>query len=305
MEDDPEDFDADEATAIVRVADVQKSADKRSEHHLLVHVQGTEMGRVRALDKPVMLIGRSTDADIWLSDDGISRKHARFVRQGGVTVIEDLESANGTFVQGEKITRRVLKTGDQIQLGPSSLFRYSITDDDQRALLEQLYSTSVTDALTGARNREYLDTLMVSELSYAKRHDHDISFLLFDLDHFKRINDTFGHPAGDAVLVAVSNVVRGTLRAEDSLCRYGGEEFCVLLRSIDLVGAAALAERIRSLIQGLAVVHDGRTIPVTASIGCSSRVELTEPSASGLVGLADRRLYLAKAAGRNRVVAEG
>lgn len=304
MEDDPEDFDADEATAIVRIADVQKS-DKRGEHHLLVHVQGTEMGRVRALDKPVMLIGRSTDADIWLSDDGISRKHARFVRQGGVTVIEDLESANGTFVQGEKVTRRVLKTGDQIQLGPSSLFRFSITDDDQRALLEQLYSTSVTDALTGARNREYLDTLMVSELSYAKRHDHHISFLLFDLDHFKRVNDTFGHPAGDAVLVAVSNVVRSTLRAEDSLCRYGGEEFCVLLRSIDLAGAAALAERIRGLIEGLAIVHDGRAIPVTASIGCSSRAELTEPSPSGLVGLADRRLYLAKAGGRNRVVAEG
>ena len=305
MADEPEDFDTDEATAIVRIADVQKSSGKSVEYHLLVHVQGTEMGRVRALDKPTMLIGRATDADIWLSDDGVSRKHARFVRQGGVTVIEDLESANGTFVQGEKVARRVLKTGDQIQLGPSAIFRYSITDDDQRALLEQLYSTSVTDSLTGARNREYLDTLMVSELSYAKRHEHDISFLLFDLDHFKRVNDTFGHPAGDAVLVAVSTAVRGTLRAEDALCRYGGEEFCVLLRSIDLPGAAQLGERIRSIIQELRVIHDGHAIPVTASIGCSSRAELLEPSASGLVGLADRRLYLAKAAGRNRVVSQG
>jgi len=305
LADDPEDFDADEATAIVRVADVQKSAEKGIEHHLLVHVQGTEMGRVRALEKPTMLIGRSTDADIWLSDDGVSRKHARFVRQGGVTVIEDLESANGTFVQGEKVSRRVLKTGDQIQLGPTALFRYSITDNDQRALLEQLYSTSVTDALTGARNREYLDTLMVSELSYAKRHDHDISFVLFDLDHFKRINDTYGHPAGDAVLVAVSAVVRSTLRAEDALCRYGGEEFCILLRSIDLAGAARLAERIRTLIQELRIVHEGRTIPVTASIGCASRAELTEATSSALVGLADRRLYRAKAAGRNRVVSSG
>jgi len=305
LADDPEDFDGDEATAIVRIADVQKSGQRSVEHHLLVHVQGTEMGRVRALDKPTMLIGRSTDADIWLSDDGVSRKHARFERQGGVTTIEDLESANGTFVQGEKVSRRALKTGDQIQLGPTALFRYSITDDDQRALLEQLYSTSVTDALTGARNREYLDTLMVSELSYAKRHSHDISFLLFDLDHFKRINDTYGHPAGDAVLVAVSATVRATLRVEDALCRYGGEEFCVLLRSIDLAGAVRLAERIRSLIEGLRVVHDGHPIPVTASIGCASRAELEEPSASALVGLADRRLYLAKAKGRNRVVSEG
>jgi len=305
LADDPEDFDADEATAIVRVADVQKSAEKGIEHHLLVHVQGTEMGRVRALEKATMLIGRSTDADIWLSDDGVSRKHARFARQGGVTVIEDLESANGTFVQGEKISRRVLKTGDQIQLGPTALFRYSITDNDQRALLEQLYSTSVTDALTGARNREYLDTLMVSELSYAKRHDHDISFVLFDLDHFKLVNDTYGHPAGDAVLVAVSAVVRSTLRAEDALCRYGGEEFCILLRSIDLAGAARLAERIRMLIQELRIVHEGRAIPVTASIGCASRAELSEATPSGLVGLADRRLYRAKAEGRNRVVSSG
>lgn len=298
--------DGDEATAVVNIAEFQRAqGDGKNDHHLLIHVQGTEMGRVRELVGNKVSMGRSTEADIWVNDDGVSRRHAQFIRQGQSFVLEDLKSANGTFVQGNRVDRKVLKNGDQIQLGPSAIFRYSVTDDDQKALLEQLYSTSVTDPLTGARNREYLDTLLVSELSYAKRHGHDLSFVLFDLDHFKKINDTHGHPAGDAVLIAVANTVRAALRKEDALCRYGGEEFCVVLRSIDLEGAAAMGERIRKMLEALEVEVEGHTIPVTGSIGCASRSELTDQSATALIGLADRRLYLAKERGRNRVVAEG
>jgi len=264
--------ETDEATAVVNIGEFRRSGGKTSTvHHLLVHVQGAEMGRVRELTKDSLLVGRATEADIWLSDDGVSRKHARLTRHGDNYVLQDLNSANGSLVQGTKVERKVLSSGDQIQLGPDAIFRYSVTDDDQKELLEQLYSTSVTDPLTGARNREFLDTLLTSELSYARRHDHDVSFVLFDLDHFKRINDTFGHPAGDAVLVAVTAAIRGTLRAEDSLCRYGGEEFCVVLRSIDLTGAAATGERIRALLEQLNVRHEQKVIPVTCSVGCASR----------------------------------
>ncbi len=305
MSDEWDDYgESEEATAVVNITEYQRSKNEgRREHHLLVHVQGTEMGRVRELEGNSILIGRSTDAEIWLSDDGVSRKHARFVRQGNRFVLEDLHSANGTFVQGNRIERKILTNGDQIQLGPNAIFRYSITDDDQKALLEQLYSTSVTDPLTGARNREYLDTLLVSEMSYAKRHGHDLSFVLFDLDHFKAINDDYGHPAGDAVLAAVANTVRQALRAEDVLCRYGGEEFCVVLRSIDLAGAAAMGERIRNVLENLRVEHEGQVISLTGSVGCASRDELSDPSPTALISLADRRLYLAKTRGRNRVVA--
>lgn len=304
-DDDWKDYDdGDEATAVVNLADLRRNApNKQSKsHHLLVHVQGTELGRVRELKKEKTLIGRSTDADLWLGDDGVSRKHARLVKEGNDLYIEDLNSANGTFVQGERITKQKLNDGDQIQFGPAAIFRYSITDDDQWALLEQLYSTSVTDALTGARNREYLDSLMVTELSYAERHDHDLSFVLFDLDHFKSVNDTYGHPAGDAVLVQVAEAVRSQLRAEDSLCRYGGEEFCVVLRTIDLAGAHAMGERIRSVLQDLTVQYDNRALKVTTSVGCASRRELSEPTAAALIALADQRLYKAKRSGRNRVV---
>lgn len=275
------------------------------DHHLLVHVQGTELGRVRELVAPEILIGRSTDAGLWLSDDGVSRKHARLIRSGPSYVVEDLDSANGTFVQGERIKRQELNDGDQIQLGPAAIFRYSITDDDQKALLEQLYSTSVTDALTGARNREYLDSLLLTELSFARRHDHDLSFVLFDLDHFKQLNDTYGHPAGDRVLAGVADVVRAQLRAEDSLCRYGGEEFGVVLRSVDLEGAHAMGERIRQVIEGLAIDYEGKHLGVTTSVGCASRKELDDPSPSGMISLADKRLYKAKDLGRNRVISTG
>jgi diguanylate cyclase (GGDEF)-like protein len=296
--------DGDEATAVVNLADLRRNAPNKNskKHHLLVHVQGTELGRVRELTKEKTLMGRSTDADLWLGDDGVSRKHARLVKVDNDFFIEDLNSANGTFVQGERVTRQKLNDGDQLQLGPAAIFRYSITDDDQRALLEQLYSTSVTDSLTGARNREYLDSLMLTELSYAERHDNDLSFVLLDLDHFKSVNDTYGHPAGDTVLVAVADAVRSQLRAEDSLCRYGGEEFCVVLRSIDLAGAHSMGERSRSVIQGLTIQHEKLQLKVTTSVGCASRRELPEPGAAPMIALADERLYKAKKAGRNRVV---
>lgn len=298
-----DDEEEEEATAVVNLAELRSgSAKPKRDFHLLVHVQGTELGRVRELVGNEVYIGRANDADLWLSDDGVSRRHAKFSRTGQRYTVEDLDSANGTFVQGQRITTKLLEDGDQIQLGPSAIFRYSITDDDQRALLEQLYSTSVTDALTGARNREYLDSLLVTELSYARRHQHDLSFILFDLDHFKALNDTYGHPAGDSALSQVADAVREQLRAEDSLCRYGGEEFCIVLRSIDLAGAHATGERIRQKISETKIVHENLELKVTASVGCSSRSELDDPTATGLIDLADKRLYRAKNSGRNRVV---
>jgi two-component system, cell cycle response regulator len=298
-------FDDDELTAVVKAADLRPPPSRRGVHHLLVHVQGTEMGRVRPLGGEQVLLGRSADADVVVSDDGVSRRHARLVLEGGVYVITDLNSANGTWVQGARVTApRRLEDGDRIQIGPTLLLRYTVTDADQRALLEKLYATSVTDALTGARNREYLDTLLSAEISYSRRHGSDLAFVLFDLDHFKAVNDTFGHPAGDAVLAAVAEAVRVEVRKEDALCRYGGEEFALVLRDIDRAGARTMGERVRFLIEGLKVVHEGQRISVTASVGVATVKELQEPIAADIVRLADERLYRAKRSGRNRVVSE-
>lgn len=305
--DDDFNFEEDsEQTAVVNLADLRGLRKPQQDRHLLVRVQGSQLGEVQRLGPGVTHVGRSQESELWLPDDGVSRRHARFVPDAnGGFILEDLQSANGTFVQGERITRRLLQDGDLVQVGPTAVFRYSIADEDQEALLRQLYAASVTDALTGAHKREHFDAQLANELSYARRHQRDCSVVMFDLDHFKRLNDTYGHPAGDEVLIVVARTVRQVLRSEDMLARYGGEEFAIILRAIDLQGATQLAERLRSQVESLVVEHEGRSLRVTLSAGCASVRELGDPKADELVAVADRRLYVAKRSGRNRVASAG
>jgi diguanylate cyclase (GGDEF)-like protein len=268
-------------------------------------VKGAELGRVSRLPPEQFRIGRSQDCELWLGDDGVSRKHARILWEGTSHLIEDTESANGTFVQGQRVSRQVLRDGDVIQFGPTAVFRYTVTDESQQALLQQLYDTSVTDALTGAHNREHFDTQLRSELSFARRHKADVSLAIFDVDHFKKVNDTYGHQGGDAVLVALANAIRAMIRNEDVFARYGGEEFALILRGIDGAGAATVGERLRERVEAMRVDFEGQVLNVTVSVGCASFAELDEKAPEALVGAADKRLYAAKHGGRNRVVARG
>ncbi len=298
--------DDSEQTAVVNLADLRGLRKPEQDRHLLVRVQGTQLGEVQRLGPGITNVGRSQESELWLSDDGVSRRHARLLPEArGRFIIEDLSSANGTFVQGERISRRLLQDGDLVQIGPTAVFRYSIADEDQESLLRQLYAASVTDALTGAHKREHFDAQLQNELSYARRHQRDCSVVMFDLDHFKKLNDTYGHPAGDEVLSVVARTVRQELRAEDMFARYGGEEFAIILRAIDLKGAGVLAERLRSQVSALVIPHEGQHIRVTLSAGCASVGELGTPRADELVATADRRLYAAKRAGRNRVAVAG
>jgi diguanylate cyclase (GGDEF)-like protein len=249
-------------------------------------------------------VGRANDCEIWLSDDGVSRKHATVTFENGVYSIEDTGSANGTFVGGQKVERASLRDGDLIQFGPQAVFRYSVADEGQEQLLRQLYEASVTDALTGANNREHFDSQLRMELSYARRHGTDVSLVMFDVDHFKRVNDTYGHPVGDEVLVEISKATRRLVRNEDVFARYGGEEFALILRGIALDGARVVGERLRERIAALSVTTDKGPLQVTVSVGCASFVSTPDQTAEAIVQLADKRLYVAKRGGRNRVVAE-
>jgi two-component system, cell cycle response regulator len=301
LSDDPE-----ERTAIVSLSELRSAPRKQSkDRHLLVRVKGAELGRVSRLPAEQFRVGRSQDCELWLGDDGVSRKHARIFQEGTTYLIEDTESANGTFVQGQRVSRQVLRDGDVIQFGPTAVFRYTVTDESQEALLQQLYDASVTDALTGAHNREHFDTQLRSELSYARRHKVDVSLAFFDVDHFKMVNDTYGHPAGDAVLVALAHTIRNMIRNEDVFARYGGEEFALILRGIDRSGASVVGERLRERIEAMRVASDAGELKVTVSVGCSSFADLEEKTPEALVSAADKRLYAAKHAGRNRVISEG
>lgn len=296
----------DERTAVVHLADLRRSSlPAKPDRHILVRMDSVSVGQVFSLDADEWTLGRHTQSSVVLTDDGVSRKHARIVREGDRYVLEDQGSANGTFVRGNKISRHELTDGDVFQLGPTVMFRYTYTDASQERMLNKLYEASVRDALTGSYNREHFEERLKVEVAFARRHATVVSLVMFDLDHFKKVNDTHGHPAGDAVLIFVSQTVKKAMRTEDVFARYGGEEFAVILRGIDLEGARHVGERLRTLVSAAPVEFDGKKIGVTMSVGCSTLSDCPEPSTMALVAIADRRLYAAKHGGRNRVVAEG
>jgi len=275
------------------------------DRYLLVRMNGAFVGQVFKLEGATCNVGRAPGADVWLRDDGVSRDHARVERDGEGYRIQDLGSANGTYVEGQKVDRRQLADGDIIQLGPTVLLRYSQTDGDHEQMLCSLYDASVRDPLTGSYNREHFEEHLKSEVSFATRHRTEVALVMLDLDHFKAVNDSYGHPAGDQVLIEVVWGVTAAIRLEDMLVRYGGEEFVVVARDIPLAGAYRLAERLREAIAQLSIKVERGVIRPTASFGCATLACCADQSAEELVATVDRRLYEAKRRGRNCVVAEG
>jgi diguanylate cyclase (GGDEF)-like protein len=181
----------------------------------------------------------------------------------------------------------------------SAAVRVKRLQDELRSRYDELSSLSRLDALTGLYNRGHLEEHLVDLCSASSRHRFHVTAMLIDLDHFKQINDSYGHPAGDAVLKATADVVGSQLRVEDIPGRWGGEEFLVLLPYIDAQSALVVAERIRSDIAGLEVsIPRGAALHVTASIGLCTAVAV---DGATLVQRADESLYRAKTAGRNKV----
>jgi diguanylate cyclase (GGDEF)-like protein len=272
---------------------------------VLLRMDGVQAGLIVGVEAFPFAVGRHPTNQLRIDEDSISRFHARVVRSGDEFLVEDMGSRNGTFIAGKRITRGKLEQDSWLQFGPRVSFRFSLTDVREERLLRKLYESSTRDALTGAYNRMHFDERLRAEVAYALRHRTAASLLVIDLDHFKRINDSYGHPAGDAVLRLAADACMRALRTEDVFARFGGEEFAVVLRGIGLKGAARLAERLRQAVAAGVVQHEGREIKVTLSAGCASLTCCEKPHADELVAVADRRLYAAKAAGRNRVASEG
>jgi diguanylate cyclase (GGDEF)-like protein len=164
-----------------------------------------------------------------------------------------------------------------------------------------MYDAALRDGLTRAYNRRYFMERLESEFRFAQRHSVPLSLLMLDLDHFKRINDSHGHLAGDHVLGAFAKHVQRTIRNEDVFARYGGEEFAIISRALRQDDARRFADRLRNEIEHLNIVYRDQQIPLTVSIGISGLPEGRIPNATALLGAADRALYRAKSAGRNAV----
>jgi len=166
--------------------------------------------------------------------------------------------------------------------------------------LEAISEISNRDGLTGIYNRRYLETRLGGEFDRTRRYGGTFSVVLFDLDFFKKVNDTYGHLAGDQVLIEIAARVKEKLRSSDVIGRYGGEEFMLILPETDLDGALVFADRVREAIELDPVIFDNISIPVTVSMGVTEyQAELS--AHTQLIHQSDLALYASKAAGRNRV----
>ena len=248
-------------------------------------------------------IGRGQTVGIQIHDSEISRRHARLTMLGDEILVEDLGSTNGTFVNGLPIDKCALVDGDKIQVGTTTILKFSYHDDLDEQFQRHMYEAALRDGLTGAYNKKYLGDRMESELAFAMRHRSPLSLVIFDLDHFKNVNDTYGHLAGDHVLRTMSEGILDTVRKEDVFARYGGEEFAVLSRGIDGPGAVQFAKRLRAWVEIHPFVWEGQRLPVTTSVGVATYPDIPVEEPDALIQAADEALYEAKRGGRNRVVA--
>jgi two-component system cell cycle response regulator len=265
---------------------------------------GLEAGRVHVVTSDATVVGRAAGCDLRIDDTSLSRQHCRIRKTNGVYFVEDLGSRNGTMVNGLRIQApQRLEDGALVQLAAGTIIMFSQQEDLEVQAEQRLYASAVLDPLTGLHNRRHLDARLKSEFAFAARHRTPLSVLLIDIDHFKKVNDTYGHPGGDAALRALAEKLQKTVRTEDIVARYGGEEFAVVARGIESVGAMLLAERVRQTAEKIRVVHDGKTIAFTISVGAATMTrERVFDAIPALLKAADDALYRAKAEGRNRSV---
>ncbi len=270
----------------------------------LVTIYGHDLGRRVALDglSPTV-VGRGETCDVVVDMDNVSRRHCEVQRaQNGAHVIVDLRSTNGTFVNNDEIQGpRELKNGDLIKVG-GTIFKYLDGESVEGLFHEEIYKLTIFDGLTEIYNKRYFLEFLEREMSRCQRYGRTLSMMMMDIDHFKRVNDDFGHIAGDYVLREIAGVVRAKVRREECFARYGGEELALVMPEAELVKVRAFAEKIRATVEQHRFVFEGRDIPVTLSIGVAQMTDAThEPAA--FIQAADERLYQAKHQGRNQVVA--
>jgi diguanylate cyclase (GGDEF)-like protein len=281
-------------TVISRIAEKPGGKDA-----CLVVIYGMELGKKFNLDAPSIIIGRSSKSDVQVDQESVSRNHAKIVNSGKSILIRDLGSTNGTYVNDELCDEHVLRDGDLIKIG-RTIFKFLSGGNIENAYHEEIYRLTTVDGLTQAFNKRYFMETLEREISRSQRYGRQLSLLMFDIDHFKKVNDTYGHLAGDHVLKQLASTIHARIRREDLLARYGGEEFSVICPEIDHEQALKLAEKLRSLVDATSFKFEDAVVPVTISIGVVTAAADVKDG-SELIRLADEKLYEAKESGRNCV----
>lgn len=274
-------------------------AKKDTRDACLVIIYGDDLGRRIPLSVEPTVIGRSSKCDVQIDQESVSRNHCRISYEGNRYVLQDLGSTNGTYVNDEIIDQIALRDGDQLKVG-RSIMKFITGGNIEGLYHEEIYRLMTIDGLTEVHNKRYFEEVMEREFSRAKRYERTFSLVLFDIDHFKKINDTYGHLAGDAVLRQLGALVKPRVRRDDIIARIGGEEFSIVLPEVDKEGALEAARKLRELVERTTFSFEGTAIAVTVSLGVVEwDHEMKEPQ--DLVKAADERLYEAKRTGRNKV----
>ena len=246
-------------------------------------------------------VGREATADVSLLDSAVSRTHAALERTSEGFRIQDLGSTNGTFVNEVRVDSRLLQPGDRIQVG-GFIFKFLCSNHIELQYHEAVYTMMTRDGLTGSLNKRSFMDLLNREFQRSLHRDSALALIMFDVDHFKQVNDTHGHLAGDEVLQEISKRVAQVVAEHDIFARYGGEEFAVLLPGVKRSEAVTIAERCRKAVAEHPFQTSAGPLPITISLGVADFAGLPDPHGpAALIQAADGKLYHSKRSGRNRV----
>jgi two-component system, cell cycle response regulator len=282
-----------------RVSSVSRIIDKAiSTESMLVTIYGRELGRQYKLGAETS-IGRGAENQIVLDMDNVSRQHARVLNKKDGFYIEDLNSTNGTYVNDIEIKYERLRNGDLLKIG-GAILKFLQGGNIESLFHEEIYRMTIVDGLTQVHNKRYFMEFIDREMARCARYERPLSLLLFDIDHFKKINDVHGHLAGDFILKRLAEMVSKHIRKEEAFARYGGEEFAILMPETNGERARIFGEKIRRMVEATPFEYEDRAIEVTVSIGIAEMGKHRDPTS--FIKASDENLYKAKGAGRNTVI---
>ena len=288
---------------ITEKAELKTIAPKHEPY--LIQISGRETGQMHPLKGRRVRIGREPQCEIVLDDPHISRNHAEVQSfDDGKIVLRDLGSTNGIFVNGVRVQEQQLQDGDKILIGTRMYFKFEYQDAQDTSYQQNLFRAANIDNLTQLYNKKYFIDTLSKEFSFSRRNRQPLSLMMIDIDHFKKVNDTHGHVAGDHVLRSLGTYLLKHLRLENIGARYGGEEFAVILRNVASPLAFTIAERLRKAIEADPIQYRSKAIPITISVGIATFENGNFQTLEDLIQKADECLYEAKAAGRNRTMAK-
>jgi len=289
---------SDDKTRKANLAEIRRPT--RSAASLLLAIHGPTLGKNFRISEDVSTIGRDQGSSIQIDQENVSRSHCKIEKVRDATFVEDLGSTNGTYVNDEPVSREKLRHGDLVKVG-GVIFKFVSGGNIEGLYHEEIYKMTITDGLTQVANKRHLLEFLDREIARAIRFGRPLATIMLDIDHFKKINDTYGHLAGDHILRDMCAVLTRLVRREELLARYGGEEFVIVLPETGLSTATTIAEKARRMVERHDFEFSDTRIPMTISLGAAEMSPMVADPIN-LIRAADEKLYEAKRSGRNCVV---